>query len=152
PVLLSSFSSRCRGASPAPPSFPTRRSSDLFFLFMLVCVLGNAVVVHSLLSRYESALDQAVTLDRMRASSQQLAVRAMRLSDGALVQAGQLSQEMDLMDRALQALDQGGVIDGREIPALDHSAARDFLPRIRRDWATLRGRLQSVLLGTYVRD
>ncbi|CAM5181691.1 hypothetical protein CDEN61S_03107 [Castellaniella denitrificans] len=119
---------------------------------MLVFVLGNAAAVHSLLSRYESALDQAVTLDRMRVSSQQLAVRAMRLSDGALVQAGQLSQEMDLMDRALQALDQGGVIDGREVPALAQAAARDFLPRIRRDWATLRGRVQTVLLGTYVRD
>lgn len=124
----------------------------VFSLLMLAFVLGNAMTVNSLLSRYEGALDQVVTLDRMRATSQQLAVRAMRMSDGAVVQAGQLSQEMDIMDRALQALDQGGVIDGREIPALAQSAARDFLPRIRRDWATLRGRLQSALLGTYVRD
>lgn len=136
----------------ARSSFGPGAASVVFLLFMLVFVLGNAVLVHALLSRYESALDQAVTLDRMRATSQQLAVRAMRLSDGALVQAGQLSQEMELMDRALQALDQGGVIDGREIPALAQSAARDFLPRIRRDWATLRGRLQTVLLGTYVHD
>ncbi|WP_148304985.1 EAL domain-containing protein [Castellaniella defragrans] len=133
-------------------SFGPGTAAAVFFLFMLVFVLGNAAAVHSLLSRYESALDQAVTLDRMRAASQQLAVRAMRLSDGALVQAGQLSQEMDFMDRALQALDQGGVIDGREIPALAQPASRDFLPRIRRDWVTLRGRLQTVLLGTYVRD
>ena len=136
----------------ARSSFGPGTASVVFLLFMLVFVLGNAVLVHALLSRYESALDQAATLGRMRATSQQLAVRAMRLSDGALVQAGQLSQEMELMDRALQALDQGGVIDGREIPALTQSAARDFLPRIRRDWATLRGRLQTVLLGTYVHD
>ncbi len=136
----------------ARSSFGPGTASVVFLLFMLVFVLGNAVLVHALLSRYESALDQAATLGRMRATSQQLAVRAMRLSDGALVQAGQLSQEMELMDRALQALDQGGVIDGREIPALAQSAARDFLPRIRRDWATLRDRLQTVLLGTYVHD
>ncbi|MDY0309652.1 MAG: EAL domain-containing protein [Castellaniella sp.] len=126
--------------------------SAVFFLLMLAFVLGNAVIVHSLLSRYDGALGQAMTLDHMRASSQQLAVRAMRLSDGALVQAGQISQDMDFMDRAMQALDQGGVIDGREIPALTHASVRDFLPRIRRDWAILRGRLQTALLGTYVRD
>lgn len=133
-------------------SFGPGMASAVFFVFMLVFVLSNAVAVHSLLSRYESALDQAVTLDRMRTASQQLAIRAMRLSDGALVQAGQLSQEMEFMDRALQALDQGGVIDGREIPAFTQQATRDFLPRIRRDWATLRGRLQTMLLGTYARD
>ncbi len=78
-----------RAAWPAVrSSFGPGTASAVFFLFMLVFVLGNAAAVHSLLSRYESALDQAVTLDRMRVSSQQLAVRAMRLSDGALVQAG----------------------------------------------------------------
>jgi diguanylate cyclase (GGDEF)-like protein/PAS domain S-box-containing protein len=142
-----------RAVWPAAQSlFGAGTVAAVFSLFMLVFVLGNAIAVNSLLSRYESALDQVVTLDRMRAVSQQLAVRAMRMSDGAVVQAGQISQEMDVMDRALQALDQGGVVGGREIPGLTHSAARDFLPRIRRDWATLRGRLQTALLGTYVRD
>ena len=133
-------------------SFGPGTVTAAFFLFMLVFVLGNAAVVHALLSRYETALDQAVTLDRMRAVSQQLALRAMRVSDGALVRAGQLSQDMDLMDRALQALDQGGVLGGREIPALEQPAVREFLPRLRRDWTALRGRVQSVLLGTYARD
>lgn len=131
--------------------YGSRTVFAVFFLLMLAFVLGNAAAVHFLLSRYESALDQAATLNRMRISSQQLVVRTIRLADGAYIQTGQISREIELMDRALQILDKGGVIDGHEVPPLAQPAVRSFLPRIRRDWAVLRNRLQSELMGVHVR-
>lgn len=118
---------------------------------MLVFVLGNALLVSALMSRYDAALDQSATLGSMRAYSQQLAVRAMRLADGGLLQTGQISKEIDATDLALQALDRGGVVGGREVVALDQPSVRQFLPRIRTEWVGLRGRLQAVMLDSYSR-
>lgn len=116
---------------------------------MLAFVLGNAALVYSLMSRYDAALDQSATLGSMRTLSQQLAVRAMRLADGGLLQTGQISKEIDAMDLALRALDQGGVVGDREISALRQAPVRLLLPKIQRDWVVLRGRLQAVMLDSY---
>lgn len=131
------------------PAFGLGVLSAVFCLIMLAFVLGNAALIYSVMSRYETALDQSATLDGMRTASQRLAVRAMRLADGGLMQTTQLGKEIDAMDRALQALDQGGVIDDREIAALTQPQVRQFLPKIRRDWIVLRGRLQAMMLDSY---
>ncbi|MBV2182188.1 MAG: EAL domain-containing protein [Castellaniella sp.] len=125
--------------------------SVAFCLVMLAFVLGNAALMYSVMLRYETALDQSTTLDGMRTASQQLAIRAMRLVDGGLMQTAQLGKEIDAMDRALQALDQGGVVNDREVPALTQPQMRQFLPKIHRDWVVLRGRLQAMTLDSYSR-
>ncbi|WP_323017737.1 hypothetical protein [Castellaniella sp.] len=103
---------RPRFSKPAGPAarilFGLRSISAVFYGVMLAFVLGNAALVYSLMSRYDAALDQSATLGSMRTLSQQLAVRAMRLADGGLLQTGQISKEIDAMDLALRALDQGG--------------------------------------------
>jgi diguanylate cyclase (GGDEF)-like protein/PAS domain S-box-containing protein len=121
----------------------------LFFLVMLVFVLGNAVAVYSLMSRYENSIHQVTTLDQVRTLSQRLAVQAMRLSDGSFVQTARLSQDIESVEGALQALDQGGVVNGHEVPPLSQPQARDVLPQIRRNWKIMRGRLQAIILGSY---
>jgi len=126
--------------------------SAALYVLVLLAVMGSAALVYSLMSRYDAALDQSSTLDSMRTLSQQLAVRAMRLSDGGLLQTGEISKDMDALDLALQALDQGGVVGDREIAALDQEAVRLFLPKIRRDWVVLRGRLQAIMLDSYSRS
>ncbi|MGB6009441.1 EAL domain-containing protein [Castellaniella sp.] len=128
-----------------------RAVSAVFYGLMLAFALGNVILVYSLMSRYDAALDQSATLGSMRTFSQQLAVRAMRLADGGLVQTGQISKEIDAMDLALQALDQGGVVGDREITALSQPSVRVFLPKIRYEWVALRGRLQAVMLDSYSR-
>ncbi|WP_084386756.1 bifunctional diguanylate cyclase/phosphodiesterase [Castellaniella caeni] len=134
------------------PRFRLGALSAVFYVLMLTFVLGNAVLVYSLMARYETALDQSSLLDGMRTTSQQLAVRAMRLSDGGVFQTGQLSKEIDAMDRSLQAFDQGGVVDDRELAAITQPEVRKFLPKIHRDWVVLRGRLQAVMLDSYSRN
>lgn len=124
----------------------------VFFLLMLAFVVGTGILVHSLLSTYEGYVNQAATLDRMRTTSQLLAVRAMRLTDDDLAQIGELGQDIQVLDRALYALTQGGVVDDREVAALAQPETRDFLPRIRGDWQALRARLQTVMLSSYTGD
>lgn len=116
---------------------------------MLAFVLGNAALVYSLMSHYDRALDQSTTLGNVRTLSQQLAVRAMRMADGGLVQTGQIGKEIDTVDVSLKALDQGGVVGDREIDALNQASVRALLPKIQRDWVVLRGRLQAVMLDSY---
>ncbi|HEX7386776.1 MAG TPA: EAL domain-containing protein [Castellaniella sp.] len=123
--------------------------SAVFFLAMLVFVLGNAVVLYSLLSRYEGAVRQEATLDHARILSQSLAVQAMRLADGSYIQTAKLSQNVDETDSVLRALDRGGVVSGIEVPPLSLPAARDALPQIRRQWVALKGHLQAVVLASY---
>lgn len=126
--------------------------SAVFFLAMLVFVLGNAVAVYSLMSGYEASIRQISTLDDVRTLSQRLAVQAMRLADGSYIQTAKLSQDIDVVENGLQALDQGGVVAGREVPPISQPQARDFLPQIRRNWKIMRGRLQAVILGSYTQD
>lgn len=126
--------------------------SAVLFLAMLVFVLGNAVAVYSLMSGYEASIRQVSTLDDVRTLSQRLAVQAMRLADGSYIQTAKLSQGIDVVENGLQALDQGGVVMGREVPPISQPQARDFLPQIRRNWKIMRGRLQAVILGSYTQD
>ncbi|MGB3742480.1 MAG: EAL domain-containing protein [Castellaniella sp.] len=123
--------------------------SAALYGLVLAMILGNAGLVYVLMSGYDAALDQSAVLAEMRTGSQRLAVQAMRLSDGGLLQTGQLSKDIDAMDRHLQALDQGGVVGDREIAPLQQAVVRQFLPSIQRHWVGFKGRLQAVILNSY---
>lgn len=130
--------------------FPGLRALSIaFYVVMLVFVLGNTAVMVTALSRYDRVLDQTMTLDAMRTLSQKVAVRAMQLSDGGLLQTSQITQETQDLDQALLALERGGVVNDREISALRQPQARQLLPKIQRDWMVLKSRLRAVILASY---
>lgn len=123
-----------------------------FYIVMLVFILGTSAFTVTMLARYDRAIDQLSTLDSARTLSQRLAVRAMQLSDGGWLQTSQITKEIEALDRALDALEMGGVVNGREIVALKTPELLQMLPKIRRDWAILKGRLRTIILDSYSSD
>lgn len=134
------------------PALRLGAMSCVFFLVMLLFVLGNVAVVYRIVPGFRVTALQVRTLDQMRTASQHVAVIGMRLSDGAYAQTGHLGQQIDRMNRALQALDHGGVLDGREVQPVADPQLRALLPKVHHEWKTLRTRLQAVLLGSYYQD
>lgn len=126
--------------------------SGVFFVLMLAFALANAAAVYTLVSRFDSSLVKLDSVDRMRVLSQQIAVQAMRLTDGAYIQMAQLSRNLDAFERTVQALKLGGVVSDREVDPIEEPKLRVRLNEVARNWDSYRGRIQSVLLGSYTRD
>lgn len=126
--------------------------SSVFFVLMVAFALGNAAAVYTLVNRFDSSMAKFDSVDRMRILSQQIAVQAMRLTDGAYIQMAQLSRNLDTFERTVQALKLGGVVADREVPAIEEPNLRIKLAEVARNWDIYRGRIQSVLLSSYTRE
>ncbi|MBV6272993.1 EAL domain-containing protein [Alcaligenaceae bacterium CGII-47] len=127
-------------------------ASGLFFALMLVFALGNAATVYVLVSRFDSSLTKLDSVDRIRVLSQQIAIQAMRLTDGAYIQTAQLSRNLDTFERTVQALKSGGIVDDHEIEPIKDPPLQVRLAEVALHWESYRARVRSVLLNSYSRE